>query len=132
MKKSSKYITILYKLCALPVRMYIPGESHFHCQRGCAFPARRILIPGEPSESHPHFQQSTSLLVPRKLLQRFSVVFLYSDWLKWNHLRSRTELGFLDIFSRHICSAVTETIRVTNYATSFGAKKCSENQVRSC
>ena len=56
----------------------------------------------------------------------------FSDWLKLNCLRSRIERGFLDIFSRHICSAVTETIRVTNYATSFGARKCSENQVRGC
>ena len=71
------------------------------------------------------------LLVPRKLLPRvFLSFFLFSDWLKSNHLRSRIERGFLDIFSRHICSAVTETIRMTNYATSFGAKKCSENQVR--
>ena len=38
---------------------------------------------------------------------------------------------FLDIFSRHICSSITKTMRVTNYATSFGATKCSENQVRS-
>ena len=62
----------------------------------------------------------------------FLLFFLFSDWLKSNHLRSPIECGFLDIFSRHICGAVTETIRVTNYATSFGAKKCSENQVRSC
>ena len=62
----------------------------------------------------------------------FSIVFLFSDWLKSNHLRSRIKCGFLNIFSSHICSTVTETIRVTNYATSFGVKKCSENQVRSC
>ena len=55
--------------------------------------------------------------------------FLFSDWLKSNHLKSRIEHGFLDIFSRNICGAVTETIRVTNNATSFGVKKCSENQV---
>ena len=61
----------------------------------------------------------------------FLLFFLFSDWVKLNHLRSRIERGFFDI-SRHICSAVTETILVTNYATSFGAKKCSENQVRSC
>ena len=58
----------------------------------------------------------------------FPVVFLFSNWLKSNHLRSRIEFGFLDIFSRHICSVVTETIQVTNYATSFGAKKCSKNK----
>ena len=36
--------------------------------------------------------------------------------------RSRMECGFSDIFSRHICSTVAETIGVTNYAASFGAK----------
>ena len=66
---------------------------------------------------------------PSKVLLLF---FLFSDWLKSNHLRSQIEHGFLNIFSRHICSAETETIRVTNYATSFGAKTCSQNQVRSC
>ena len=54
----------------------------------------------------------------------FLLFFLYSEWLKLNHLRSRIKGGLLDIFSRHICNAVTETTRVTNYATSFGAKKC--------
>ena len=56
----------------------------------------------------------------------FSIVFLLSDWLKSDHLRSRIERGFLDNFSRHICSAVKETIGVTNHATSFGTKKCSK------
>ena len=32
------------------------------------------------------------------------------------------ECGFSDIFSRHICSTVAETIGVTNNAASFGAK----------
>ena len=62
----------------------------------------------------------------------FLLFFLFSDWLKSNHLTSRMKRGFFDIISHGICSALTETIRVTNYATSFGAKKCSENQVRSC
>ena len=44
------------------------------------------------------------------------------DGLKSDHLKSRIERGFVDIFSHHICSAVTGTIRVTNYATSFSAK----------
>ena len=56
----------------------------------------------------------------------FSVFFLLPDWLKLNHLKSRMECGFSDFFSRHICSTVAETIGVTNYAASFGAKKCSE------
>ena len=55
--------------------------------------------------------------------------FLLSDWLELNHLKSRMECGFSDIFSRHISSTVAETIGVTNYATSFGSKKCSENQI---
>ena len=58
----------------------------------------------------------------------FSIVFLFSDWLKSNHLRSRIEHGFLDIFSRHICSIVTKIIRVTNYATSFGAKNVQKTK----
>ena len=47
----------------------------------------------------------------------FLLFFLLSDGLKSNHIRSRIECGFLDISSRHICRAVTETIRVTNYPT---------------
>ena len=58
----------------------------------------------------------------------FSVVFPFSNWLKSNHLKSVIERGFLDIFSRHICSAVTETIRVTNYATRFGAKNVQKTR----
>ena len=59
----------------------------------------------------------------------FLLFFLFSDWLKLNHLKSRMECGFSDIFSRHNCSTVAETIGVTNYAASFGAKKCSENHI---
>ena len=59
----------------------------------------------------------------------FLLFFLLSDWLKLNHLKSRMECGFSDIFSRHICSIVAETIGVTNYVASFGAKKCSENHI---
>ena len=63
------------------------------------------------------------LLVPQKFFQRFFYCFsLFSDWLKSNHLRNRIERGFLEIFSRHICSAVTKITRVINYATSFGPK----------
>ena len=52
----------------------------------------------------------------------FLLFFLLPDWLKLNHLKSRMECGFSDIFLRHICSTVAETIGVTNYAASFGAK----------
>ena len=62
----------------------------------------------------------------------FSIVFPVFWLAKSNHLKSRIERVFFGHFSRHICSAVTETIRVTNYATSFGAKKYSDNQVWSC
>ena len=59
----------------------------------------------------------------------FLLFCLLPDWLKLNHLKSRMECGFSDIFSRHICSTVAETIGVTNYAACFGAKKCSENHI---
>ena len=62
----------------------------------------------------------------------FLLFFLLPDWLKLNHLKSRMECGFSDIFSRHVCFTVAETIDVTNYAASFGAKKCSENHILSC
>ena len=52
----------------------------------------------------------------------FLLFFLLPDWLKFNHLKSRMECSFSDIFSRHICSTVAETIDVTNYEASFGAK----------
>ena len=59
----------------------------------------------------------------------FLLFFLLPDWLTLNHLKSRMECGFSGIFSRQICSTVAETIGVTNYAASFGAKKCSENHI---
>ena len=62
----------------------------------------------------------------------FSIVFLLPNWLKSNHLKSRMDCRFSDIFSRHICSTLAETIAATNYAASFGAKKCSENYIWSC
>ena len=40
----------------------------------------------------------------------FYIVFLLPDWLMLNHLTSRVECGFSDIFSRHICSTAAETI----------------------
>ena len=61
-------------------------------------------------------------LVPWKLSKAFLLFFLLPDWLKLNHLKSRMECGFSDIFSRHIRSTVAETIGVTNHAASFGAK----------
>ena len=62
----------------------------------------------------------------------FLLFFLLPDWLKLNHLKSRLDCGFSDIFSRHFCSIVAETIGVTINSASFGAKKCSENHIRSC
>ena len=52
----------------------------------------------------------------------FLLFFLLLDWLKLNHLKSRIECGFSDIFSRHFCSTVAKTIGLTNYAAGFGAK----------
>ena len=61
----------------------------------------------------------------------FLLFFLLPDKprLKLNHLKSRMECGFSDIFSRHICYTVAGTIGVTNYAVSSGAKECSENHI---
>ena len=59
----------------------------------------------------------------------FLLFFLLPDWLKLNHLKSRMECGFSDIFSRHFCSTIAETIGLANYAASFGSKKCSENHI---
>ena len=63
------------------------------------------------------------------LSKAFVLFSMLLDWLKLNHLKSRMECGFSDIFSCHICSTVAETIGVTNYTASFGAKKCSENHI---
>ena len=49
----------------------------------------------------------------------FLLFFLLPDWLKLNHLKSRMECGFSDIFSRHFCSTVAKTIGLTNYAAGF-------------
>ena len=59
----------------------------------------------------------------------FLLFFLLHDWTKLNHLKSQMDCGFPDIFPRHFCSTVAETIGSTNYAASFGAKKCSENHI---
>ena len=59
----------------------------------------------------------------------FLLFFLLPDWLKLNHLKSRMKCGFSDIFSRHVCVTVAETIDAINYAASFEAKKCSENHI---
>ena len=58
------------------------------------------------------------------------MLFLLPDWLKLNHLKSQMECGFSDIFCAIFnCSTVAETISMTNYAASSGAKKCSENHI---
>ena len=59
----------------------------------------------------------------------FLLFFLLPDWLQLNHLKSRIECGFSDIFPRHFCSTVAKTVGLTNYAARFGAKKCSENHI---
>ena len=56
----------------------------------------------------------------------FLLFFLLPDWLKLNHLKSRMECGFSDIFSRQFCSTVAETIGLTNYSASFGAKNVQQ------
>ena len=43
----------------------------------------------------------------------FLLFFLFSGWLKLNHLKSPTECGFSDIFLRHFCFTLVETIGFT-------------------
>ena len=61
-----------------------------------------------------------------------SIVFLALWLAKVESSQKSNGMWFLDIFWRHICSTVAETIGVTNYAASFGMKKCSENHIWSC
>ena len=56
------------------------------------------------------------------LSKAFLLFFLLPDWLKLNHLKRRMECGFPDIFSCHFHSTVAETIGLTNYKATFGAK----------
>ena len=85
----------------------------------CSNPASNNISPART----PKAQIVGSMEAPSKA---FLLFFLFPDWLKLNHLKSRTECGFSDIFSRHICSTVAETIGVTNNAASFGAKNVQE------
>ena len=62
----------------------------------------------------------------------FSIVFPVFWLAKVESSQKSNRTWVFGHFSRYICSAVTETMWVTNYPTSFGPKKCSENQVRSC
>ena len=52
----------------------------------------------------------------------FLIFFMLPNWLKLNNFKSRMECGFSDIFSRHICSTVAETIGVTTMQQIFGVK----------
>ena len=54
------------------------------------------------------------------LSKAFLLFFLLPDWLKLNHLKTRMECGFSDIFLGHNCSTVAEIIE--NYAASFGVE----------
>ena len=74
----------------------------------------------------PELNAVGSMEVPSKA---FLLFFLLRVWLKLNHLKSRMECGFSQIFSRHICSTAAETIVVTKYVASFGTKKSSENHI---
>ena len=56
----------------------------------------------------------------------FSIVFL-APWLaKVKSFQKLNGMWFFRHFLRHICSAVTETIGVTNNAASFGAKNAQK------
>ena len=69
--------------------------------------------------------RSSTLLTPcwfhGSSFKGFLIVFLFPDWLKLNRLKSRMGRGFSDIFSRHFCSTLAETIGLTNYAATFEA-----------
>ena len=54
----------------------------------------------------------------------FLLFFLFSNWAKVESSQNSNRTWFFDCFLA-IFVTLTETIRVTNYATSFGAKKCS-------
>ena len=58
----------------------------------------------------------------------FLLFFLFSDWLKLNHLRSRIERGFLDIFSRHICSTVKKDNTSDKLRNKFWREKMFRKQ----
>ena len=62
------------------------------------------------------------LLVPWRLLQRLFYCFSATWLAKVESSQKSNGIWFLRHFSRHICSTVAETIRVTNYTASFGAK----------
>ena len=53
----------------------------------------------------------------------FSIVFPVFWLAKFESSQKSNRMWFFGDLLHHICSALTETIWVTNYATSFGAKK---------
>ena len=57
----------------------------------------------------------------------FPLFFLFSEWIKFSHLRSRIKRGVLFIFSRHNRNNISDKLR-----KNYGAKKCLKEQVRSC
>ena len=70
----------------------------------------------------------TLLLVPRKLLQRFSFVFPVFWFPTVESSQKSNWTWCLDIFPRNICSAVPNTIWVTNYTTRFGTKNVQKTK----
>ena len=85
----------------------------------------RIQKSPQQNSKHPTSFQTPTLhtVGPMEATSKaFLLFFLLPDWLKLNHLKSRMECGFSDIFSRHTCSTIAKPIGVTNYAASFGAK----------
>ena len=65
----------------------------------------------------------------RSSFKGYSTVFPAPSLAKVESSQKSNGMWFPDIFSRHFCSTVAKTIGLTNYATSFGAKKCSENHI---
>ena len=121
-------VDILFKLVTMvPACLKIIVLTGFYSlnRRNWEKYERERARPLERYVNHVHIPVG-SMEAPSKA---FLLLFLLPDWLKLNRLKSRMECGFSDIFLCHICSTVAETIGVTNYAVSFGSKKCSRDHI---
>ena len=84
-----------------------------------------------PSEN---FLSSVSIFVgsTEALSKVFLLFFLFSDWLKSNHLNSQIEHGFLNIFYAIFDAPYRNDKSDKLRNKYFGTKKFSKNQVWSC
>ena len=73
-------------------------------------------------KSRPVLGQTTFCWFHGSSFKGFSIVFPAPRLAKVESSQKSNGMWFFRHFSRHICSTVAETIGVTNYAASFGAK----------